>query len=442
MPFTTNKLDSIKRTLLLSLVTLGVFIALPARGKSLVLVGGALQYPATGDPDGISIYQKIIDLAGGTRNAKIGIFTTASSSGESAKENGKLWIEDFQALGVTDIVWIPIHTDNCKVEKNNPAIVSQIKSRTGFMFGGGDQSLITQCFFNENSKGTRTDSPAMVALRSKYEQGAVVAGTSAGTAVQTGAPMITEGESYEALLKGPTSLIGPPPVVRELYYNPLGGLGFFNYGLTDTHFSERGRQGRIIRLASDLKKQMAYGVDENTALVVTNADTPKVNMEVIGQGGTFIFDLSRARPSKRTYWSIFGVAATYLTQEDRFNPLTKKATIAKWKSSLTGRERFTSVTPSTDIFSSLVPEPPPDQGRANPRAFVNTATYLFDSHATTAKGRSFESNPVPYNVRLTKSRNAGSQGFLGKNRTGTLKYSFQNLIVDITSGTSFMGAGL
>ena len=123
----------------------------------LVLVGGSWQWPATGDPYGISIYQEIVELAGGPEAAKIGIFTTASSSAAGAQENGSLYVEDFQDLyqkyypnREPDVEWIPLQIDNCNTAKNDPAIALQINSRNAFVFGGGAQSLITECFFNEN----------------------------------------------------------------------------------------------------------------------------------------------------------------------------------------------------------------------------------------------------------------------------------------------------
>ena len=40
------------------------------------------------------------------------------------------------------------------------------------------------------------------------------------------------------------------------------GFGFFNYGIIDTHFSQRGRQGRITSLALETGVRFAFGVDE------------------------------------------------------------------------------------------------------------------------------------------------------------------------------------
>ncbi|MDJ0634377.1 MAG: cyanophycinase [Xenococcaceae cyanobacterium MO_188.B29] len=407
----------------------------PVYAGDLVLVGGSWQWPATEDPYGISIYQEIIELAGGADTAKIGIFTTGSSSGQNARRNGQLYVEDFQDLYreyypdlEADVEWISLHIDNCSSAKNNPNIVNQINTRNTFVFGGGDQSLITECFFNENQETeTRTPTPVFEALQNKFAEDAVIAGTSAGTAVQTGIPMITEGESYEALLNEPNSLVGSPPFVSELYYNPLGGFDFFPYGLTDTHFSARGRQGRTIRLAASLDVPTIYGVDENTTLIVRDVGTEQVSMDVLGERGVSIFELSNANINDREdeYWSISNVPMTYLTEGDRYNPLTKIATFPN-KSPLVCVPDKT-VPQSTDIFSTLN-----SQGdRTNPREFINIATDLVESCDTTATGRSQEKNPVAFQVKM--SENNSTKGYLGLDSQGKEKQSFTNLTIDIQS---------
>lgn len=414
--------------------------------KTLVLVGGAWEYPATEDPYGVSIYLDILQRAGGVENAKIGIFTTASSSGERAQSNGELYVQDFQDLydlylkdqypnAQIEVEWIPFHIDNYNEVEEDPALIEKIKSYTGFIFGGGDQSLITEAFFNEDPEtGTRTETGVYKALKERYEAGAVVAGTSAGTAVQTSSPMITEGESYEALLDGPVSLIGSPPFEPTLYYNPLGGLGFFDYGMLDTHFSERGRQGRIIRLASDLETDLTFGVDENTALIVTDADTPDVNLAVLGEGGVFISDLSDATVDETPgYWSIEGVKATYLTEGDQYDPLSKTATFGE-KTALTGEGDLLPVPATENIFSRIDPE---TGDWTDPRTFTETAIDLFESESTSVVGVSSETDPIRYGVAMSELED--TQGFSGLDSIGVENVSFTNL--DLTIAPVYTGSG-
>jgi cyanophycinase len=78
---------------------------------------------------------------------------------------------------------------------------------------------------------------------------------------------------------------------NKLVYYEDRGMGFFDYGIPEQHFSERGREGRAIRLAADTNQDMIYGVNEATALIVTNPNTTQAEMEVMGNNGVQIFNL-------------------------------------------------------------------------------------------------------------------------------------------------------
>lgn len=415
---------------ILGFTTLSLFQASTAIAGSLVLVGGNWAYPGEGssaEPYGLSIYQKIVDLAGGTAKAKIGIISTASTR---PANSANAYLGDFRSLygDAIDIEWIPITRDTCDSYKNDSrsAVVKQISDRNAFLFTGGDQSYITDCFFNEDTENKkRTDTALIQTLRKQFDKGAVIAGTSAGTAVQPQDPMITNGESYEAVRDGTVEFIGSPPFDRTTYYNPFGGLGFFTYGLLDSHFSERGRQGRIIRLASDLGVDQAYGIDENTALIVTNANTPEVQFDVLGQGGVFISDLSAAQTGEKNgYWTIDNVKATYLTEGDRFNPLTNTPDFTG-KTSLTGKEQLDTAPTTPNVFSYYDDTL---EDWTDPRAFTDTAIALFNSKSTTTMGETKENDPA-YGVTLTKP--TGAEGFYGNDSQGNRKYSFTGLGIAI-----------
>lgn len=139
-----------------------------------------------------------------------------------------------------------------------------------------------------------------------------VAGTSAGAAVLTGGvyqgrpvPMITGGRSDVALIRGAFALNRAPfgcekdqncpngLLEDDLTYSPQGGLGLFNAGIIDTHFSERDRHGRLAMLAAFTKTRFGFGIDENSALLAS-AFNNKVQLKVIGENGVFIADMQNA----------------------------------------------------------------------------------------------------------------------------------------------------
>ncbi|MCX7569754.1 cyanophycinase [Tumebacillus sp. DT12] len=405
--------------------TLLFAMPMQVQAANLVLVGGGLQ------DDNAAIYNRIVSLAGGRSVAKIGILTAASipasqdpdagtANASNSQANGEYYANLFKATyGALDAQWIPIDLDHI-ANNASPSVVNQINSMTGFFIGGGDQSRLVTCLLNSD----RTDSPALAAIRSKWNSGAIVAGTSAGTAILAQSPMITGGESYEALRYGSyTSVSGD-----NLSYDPKGGFGFFKEGLIDTHFSERGRQGRIVRLASDTGKSAAYGVDENTALVVTGEGTSSAKMEVLGQNGAFVFDLSAAtKGTTGGYWSISNVKATYLTPGDLYTPATKAVTFASYKSNIAGKEAYSyAMTPTLDIFSS--PNNYRNGSRVNPREFVDVSTDLFDSRSSTSTyGETHETNPI---FKVTMTKVTGSVGYVGTSN-GTESISYKDMKLDI-----------
>ena len=95
--------------------------------------------------------------------------------------------------GAAEVYFINVTLNNTENNANED-IVSNVKTLTGFFFGGGDQLRIIKSFYNYNEK---VPSPVLQAIKETLlATGGVVAGTSAGTDCQTGNVMISGGESY------------------------------------------------------------------------------------------------------------------------------------------------------------------------------------------------------------------------------------------------------
>jgi cyanophycinase len=256
-----------------ALLALGLPAA--AHAGSLVVIGGGLEDPA--------IYDEIVRLGGGPGVARIGILTTGSGTPE---KNGRFYLDAFAGRGA-EAEWIPLEIGDPK-RANDPALVAQARGCNVFFLGGGDQQRYTATLLRKDG----SDTALLAAIRQAFEAGGVVAGTSAGAAALVEGPMVTGGESYEAL--------GRASGVSD---RQRGGLRFFRFGLIDTHFAERGRQGRLIRLAARRRVGLAFGVDEDAALVVEDAQGQRPRMRVVGRGGVSVFDLSSARAPARGRWS-------------------------------------------------------------------------------------------------------------------------------------------
>ena len=191
------------------------------------------------------------------------------------------------------------------------SILEAVDNADGVFLNGGDQSLTLKAFIN--SDGSENDALKLIKSKLKANK-LVVGGTSAGTAVMSGGvfkeqaiPMITNGQSDTAIIRGAKKDQLPIEGCHksnqceagllndDLTYRSAGGLGLFKWGVTDTHFSERGRQGRLAQLVLDTNIDYGFGVDEATALVVHKVNDAKPKFSVIGQGGVFIVENTTKR---------------------------------------------------------------------------------------------------------------------------------------------------
>ncbi|MEO0369777.1 MAG: cyanophycinase, partial [Pseudomonadota bacterium] len=226
----------------------------------------------------------------------------------------------------------------------------------GVFFNGGDQSKTLAALLTPAG----LPSEALNIITQRNQSGhIIVGGTSAGTAVQAGGfangmpvPMLTNGASASAITRGVFAYDAPSVRCSEsvdcidglkpddVTYRAEGGLGLFNIGLLDTHFSERNRETRLIMSAFATQQDFAFGVDETTALLVSLAEE-KATFEVIGENGVFIADLSRheyqqlnagAKVSRQ-----LGATAHYLPTGTKAS-LTQGEFNVKWPKSTTRRK--------------------------------------------------------------------------------------------------------
>ncbi|ESO90782.1 hypothetical protein LOTGIDRAFT_163664 [Lottia gigantea] len=385
-------------------------------GKSFVLAGGNLH------DDNHPVWNQIVEMAGGKGVARIGVISAASST---PVESFKAYREIFLKHGASDASFIPI-TVNQKGNNSNPDVVKLIHQMTGFFFSGGDQARIIQSFFNAG----HTPSPAMLAIAERNKLGAVVSGSSAGTTCQTASVMIEGGDSYDALRYGSHTSSSHS---GDLLYNPNGGTGLLAGFVLDTHFGNRGREGRLIRLLSDTKNSklgvnFGIGVDENTALVIKHAeDSHRITGQVIGELGVTIIDVSKSyQDTTSKYFSIHNVYVTYLTNGDIINLKSHKVTFSPTKVNLLGHEKYDDALTSDDIFRGVH-----SLGRKG--EFLRVAASIFDSRKDLMSwGTTYDNHPQ-FKVTMSKT---------GQNCTGAVErhsgfhsdmHSYKNMYLEITS---------
>jgi len=181
----------------------------------------------------------------------------------------------------------------------DPDSIARVPERVqGVFFAGGDQWRHRQAFFDGNDQPNAW----LLALRRAHEAGTVVVGgTSAGTAVQSGVAMVSNGTSAEALVSGALARLPMAPGCGRagrcadglsedsLTYWPAGGLGLLPGWTIDTHFSERGRELRLLVLMHAAKVDFALGVDETSAIHVLQRGG-ETHFEALGAHGGWLFE--------------------------------------------------------------------------------------------------------------------------------------------------------
>ena len=135
-----------------------------------------------------------------------------------------------------------------------PEIIDKLDHAEAIFLAGGDQSK-----YMEYWKGT----PVEDALNRAIERGAPIGGTSAGLAVLGDKVFAARqgGVSSDEVLKDPFD----PAVDVE---PGLVHLPFLQGALTDTHFSQRDRMGRLVTFLARAEEAHGIGVDEGTAVLV------------------------------------------------------------------------------------------------------------------------------------------------------------------------------
>ncbi|MCW2861885.1 MAG: hypothetical protein JWP48_3593 [Actinoallomurus sp.] len=368
----------------------------PAPRGALIMIGGALS-------DGNSeIYREIVRQAGGPR-ARIGVITAASippsqdpeagtSKAANSVSNGRFYVDILKKYGAGGAQWLPVDLDHAAAA-DSPELARQVASMTGFVFGGGDQYRLVTTLLHG---AAHTDSRVLAAIRARFAQGAVVAGTSAGAQIQSGPDMVTGGASYQALRDG--SHPGYFEDDTTLAYLPAGGFGLFHDGLIDTHFSANGRLGRAVRLAADTGHQRVFGLDPDTALEVTGT-----SLRVLGRHGVSVIDLRAADTgTRRGRWAISGVRWTYLTRGARYDPGTWTYRMSPDVVRLAPVDRA-AASPVEDIFDSAAAD---RKGFRLTRAALDLAGA---ARSTTVLGMTYETNPV-FVVDLRKGNGFSAYG--------------------------------
>jgi cyanophycinase len=205
------------------------------------------------------VMEKFIELAGGPE-AGIVVFPTASGEADTGQYYRDLLQDEYGCS----------HVSVAEVKSRDDAmqtvIRDQVLAADGIFFSGGDQRRITRALH---------DTPVGDAVVAAWQRGAVIGGTSAGTACQSDL-MITGDGDFTILTAGNVEL--------------WTGLGIFKGVIVDQHFVARQRQNRLISVVLEHPRLLGVGVDEGTAVWVR----PDGTFKVLGTGWVMVLDAAGA----------------------------------------------------------------------------------------------------------------------------------------------------
>lgn len=213
--------------------------------------------PIGGGSEGKDVIDRIVKETG-KRHPKICYITVATSSREEAGEQHKQF---FAEMGKSHVSIIHFDTRD---EADSDENIEKIKKCDAVLMGGGNQlrlsSLLGGTALLKEMKKRYYDEPHFI-----------VSGSSAGAAAMSGT-MIVSGSSEDALIKGELQL--------------TNGLDLINNVLIDTHFTERGRFGRLIQTIAYNPGILGVGLSTDTGAVIYHGS----RLEVVGRGLCVIVD--------------------------------------------------------------------------------------------------------------------------------------------------------
>lgn len=371
----------------------------------LVIIGGGF------DDKNENIYKKIIELAGGRGNAKIAIIPTASSDPVTS---AYCYIPEFRKYGGESRL-IPIATENDEFTlildeskwadyafKKN--IAQKILDHNCIFLTGGVQMRLSRVL------GERDDpSPVLAAIQRVYEQGGVIADTSAGAAIMS-ETMIGSGESLAALLDG--------VAFEDTYADPhdnrvflTEGWGFVKNAIIDQHFIKRGRLGRLIRSLAHTGYSFGVGIDEGTTIVFE--DSLK-RFKVYGESGVIVVDWPEGET--REGLPLEHITLHYLTEGDVFDLETKNINVDTTSKKAITSPDYGGNTLVPDIFA-------PDRIK-----WILTED-LVDNSAEEAVGIAFrmKNGTKGEGVQLNFSKTNATKGYRGEIINGNTRYTALNI---------------
>ena len=223
------------------------------KGKLFIIGGGSRP---------TAMVNRIIDEAGLRQGGYAIVLPMSSAEPDSAVYYAS---QQFLTLGIQQIFGVHFS----KGEKLTQQKLDSIRNAKLVYIAGGDQNR-----FMDVVQGTEIEK----AIAQAYQNGSVIAGTSAGAAVMSKI-MITGNEvkhpDYESTFQN----------IEEANIETKPGLGLLTTAIVDQHFVKRSRHNRLISAVIEFPLLKGIGIDEATAIIVHGN-----NVEVVGESQVIVFE--------------------------------------------------------------------------------------------------------------------------------------------------------
>ncbi len=192
-----------------------------------------------------SMMNELIDIAGLRTAGYVYILPMSSSVPDSSI----IWTkEDFSVTGIKKVFGFNFLAGVTPPQSQ----LDSLRNARLIFISGGDQSRFMSVVLN---------TPVMDAIHQAYQNGSVIAGTSAGAAVMSKIMITGNQKKHQGTETGFIT-------VESDNIETIQGLGLLTDVIIDQHFIKRQRLNRLVAASIENPDQLCVGIDESTAIIV------------------------------------------------------------------------------------------------------------------------------------------------------------------------------
>jgi len=230
-------MNYIRRTYTFILILLLSASQLMAQKGNLFIIGGGSRSP--------ELIQSLLETSALQPKDYIIVLPMATAEPEASFNSIKQQITAFSTNNIGLLNFTP-------EQVNNKKWLDSLKGARLIYIVGGDQSRFMKAVLH---------TPVYAAIHEAYQNGATVAGTSAGAAVMS-KQMITGAQLQDSVYRETFNKLWTKNIEFE------EGMGLLDGVIIDQHFLRRSRYNRLLSALAAYPEYECIGIDEGTAIIV------------------------------------------------------------------------------------------------------------------------------------------------------------------------------